>query len=72
MSVKPALDDEEDDAMLGVEAFGTDGDESDGVPDWDWVYEARENEKKENGRLMVELTGYMSNLIKESIRVGQC
>jgi COP9 signalosome complex subunit 1 len=38
--------------------------------DMDWVETARENEKKESAKLDVELRGYMSNLIKESIRVG--
>ncbi|KAK1923869.1 putative cop9 signalosome complex subunit 1 [Papiliotrema laurentii] len=37
--------------------------------DMDWVETARENEKKESAKLDVELRGYMSNLIKESIRL---
>jgi COP9 signalosome complex subunit 1 len=36
----------------------------------DWVESARDAERKEGSRLDVELRGYMSNLIKESIRVG--
>ena len=41
-----------------------------GVPDMEWVEETMETERKEVARLDVELRGYMSNLIKESIRVG--
>ena len=41
-----------------------------GVPDMEWVEEVMEKERKETARLDVELRGYMSNLIKESIRVG--
>lgn len=47
------------------------GGEENGIPDMEWVDEVRENERKEAGRLDVELRGYMSNLIKESIRVSQ-
>ncbi|WVR08336.1 hypothetical protein IAU60_005389 [Kwoniella sp. DSM 27419] len=43
--------------------------EMDGMPDMDWVESVRENERKENSRLDVELRGYLSNLIKESIRL---
>lgn len=53
-----------------VEAMdGVKGHEEAGVPDMEWLEEARENERKEAARLDVELRGYMSNLIKESIRV---
>ena len=41
-----------------------------GVPDMEWVEEVMEKERKETARLDVELRGYMSNLIKESIRVS--
>ncbi|WWC73396.1 uncharacterized protein I206_107363 [Kwoniella pini CBS 10737] len=34
-----------------------------------WVENAKETERKENSKLSVELTGYLSNLIKESIRL---
>lgn len=34
-----------------------------------WIETTKENEKKEYARLDVELRGYLSNLIKESIRV---
>jgi COP9 signalosome complex subunit 1 len=46
------------------------GKEEDGSPDFDWIEDVKELERKEGGRLDVELRGYMSNLIKESIRVG--
>ena len=49
---------------------GVKGREEAGVPDMEWVEEARENERREAARLDVELRGYMSNLIKESIRVS--
>lgn len=45
------------------------GGEAEGVPDVDWIEVTRDNERREGGRLDVELRGYMSNLIKESIRV---
>lgn len=41
-----------------------------GIPDNEWVEETVETERKEGTRLDVELRGYLSNLIKESIRVG--
>ena len=53
---------------MDVERKGS-GEEA-GVPDTDWVEETLENERKEISRLDVELRGYMSNLIKESIRVS--
>lgn len=37
--------------------------------DQEWVQGVRESERRETGKLDVELRGYMSNLIKESIRV---
>lgn len=40
------------------------------VLDVKWIESTKENEKKEYARLDVELRGYLSNLIKESIRVG--
>ena len=49
---------------------GVKGREEAGVPDIDWVEETRENERREAARLDVELRGYMSNLMKESIRVS--
>ncbi|KAK4689314.1 COP9 signalosome complex subunit 1, partial [Tremellales sp. Uapishka_1] len=45
------------------------GSETEGVPDHDWVEEMKQLERQENGKLTVELTSYMSNLIKESIRL---
>ncbi|WVF68867.1 hypothetical protein IAT40_003640 [Kwoniella sp. CBS 6097] len=45
------------------------GKEENGVPDLKWVEDAREEERKESSRLDVELRGYLSNLIKESIRL---
>ncbi|WVQ96389.1 hypothetical protein IAU59_003494 [Kwoniella sp. CBS 9459] len=57
----------------GVPAAGTgggvQGKEEDGIPDLDWVDEARQQERKESSCLDVELRGYLSNLIKESIRL---
>ena len=47
---------------------GVKGREETGVPDMDWVEEAMENQQRETSRLDVELRGYLSNLIKESIR----
>lgn len=41
-----------------------------GEIDVEWVESVREQERKETGKLDVELRGYMSNLIKESIRVS--
>lgn len=46
------------------------GDEAEGVPDRAWVDEVRREEKQEMTKTDVELRGYMSNLIKESIRVS--
>ncbi|KAK8849405.1 hypothetical protein IAR55_004737 [Kwoniella newhampshirensis] len=40
-----------------------------GLMDLDWVENARGQDRKEGTRLDVELRGYMSNLIKESIRL---
>lgn len=44
--------------------------EEQGIPDMVWVEETTEVERKEGTRLDVELRGYLSNLIKESIRVS--
>lgn len=46
------------------------GSEKEGVADHAWVERVREDEKKEAASLDVELQGYLSNLIKESIRVS--
>lgn len=46
------------------------GSESEGRPDASWVEEARTKAEAETNRLAVELNGYLSNLIKESIRVS--
>ncbi|WWD20026.1 hypothetical protein CI109_104499 [Kwoniella shandongensis] len=70
------LDDDDDDgrpatagsgAASGSRAGG--GGEDEGVPDIRWVESVREQDRKEATRLDVELRGYMSNLIKESIRL---
>ena len=45
-------------------------DELHGGPDVEWMEETADNVRREGGRLDVELRGYMSNLIKESIRVS--
>ncbi|TYJ56871.1 hypothetical protein B9479_002482 [Cryptococcus floricola] len=47
------------------------GREGDGFPDEKWVDDTREAYHKEYTRLDVELRGYVSNLIKESIRLTQ-
>lgn len=49
---------------------GAAGEEADGKPDVAWLQAVKEEEKKEILRTDVELRGYMSNLIKESIRVS--
>jgi COP9 signalosome complex subunit 1 len=49
---------------------GGSGSEYEGVVDTEWVEEIKEAERKEVARMDVELRGYMSNLIKESIRVS--
>lgn len=59
---------DEDEAMDGTSASR--GASARGEIDMDWVESARDAERKEGSRLDVELRGYMSNLIKESIRVG--
>lgn len=59
-----------DDSMGADEASAVSGKEAEGIPDNEWIEEAGETERKENSRLDVELRGYMSNLIKESIRVS--
>lgn len=60
-----------DDSMGADEsASAVSGKEAEGVPDNEWIEDAGETERKENSRLDVELRGYMSNLIKESIRVS--
>lgn len=38
--------------------------------DMEWIEEAKEAERKEASKLDVDLRNYMSNLIKESIRVS--
>ncbi|OCF33382.1 hypothetical protein I316_04801 [Kwoniella heveanensis BCC8398] len=53
----------------GADVAMASGTEENGVPDLQWVEEAREEERKESSRLDVELRGYLSNLIKESIRL---
>ncbi|WVO13656.1 hypothetical protein L204_101277 [Cryptococcus depauperatus] len=45
------------------------GKEEDGFPDEDWINNVRETATREFNRLDVELRGYMSNLIRESIRL---
>lgn len=63
MDIEPAV-------PVAEKASGQSGEEN-GVPDFEWIEEAQEAERKENARLDVELRGYMSNLIKESIRVSK-
>ncbi|WRT69387.1 uncharacterized protein IL334_006371 [Kwoniella shivajii] len=48
---------------------GSGGEEEDGIADIKWIENVKELERRENNRLDVELRGYLSNLIKESIRL---
>jgi COP9 signalosome complex subunit 1 len=59
-------DDEGDDD----EPMSGEANEAEGKPDMAWVKRVKEEEKKEITKTDVELRGYMSNLIKESIRVS--
>ncbi|EIW72319.1 hypothetical protein TREMEDRAFT_14118, partial [Tremella mesenterica DSM 1558] len=58
----------EDDSVSGSSSRR--GGELDGVPDWDWVEEVKREERKQKGQLEVELQGYISTLIRESIRLS--
>ncbi|OWZ44948.1 COP9 signalosome complex subunit 1 [Cryptococcus neoformans c45] len=67
-------DDEEEGGITKITSRGTppgEGKEEDGFPDERWINETRDTVAKEVSRLDVELRGYMSNLIKESIRLTQ-
>jgi len=46
------------------------GEESDGKADTAWIAKVKEEEKREMTKTEIDLRGYMSNLIKESIRVS--
>lgn len=61
---------EEEDEPMADSIGDLTGDEAEGVPDRAWVQRVKEEEKKEVTKTDVELRGYMSNLIKESIRVS--
>jgi COP9 signalosome complex subunit 1 len=50
--------------------MASEGEEGDGVIDFAWVKRVKEEEKREVTKMDVDLRGYMSNLIKESIRVS--
>lgn len=63
-------DEEEEDEPMADSVGDLRGNEAEGEPDMVWVNSVKEEEKKEVTRTDVELRGYMSNLIKESIRVG--
>ena len=63
-------DEVEEDEPMGDSIGDLTGDESEGVPDRAWVEKVKEEEKREVTKTDVELRGYMSNLIKESIRVS--
>lgn len=66
-------EDDEEGGITKVTSRGTppgEGKEEDGFPDERWINETRDTVAKEVSRLDVELRGYMSNLIKESIRVS--
>ena len=47
------------------------GEEADGKADTAWIARVKEEEKREMTKTEIDLRGYMSNLIKESIRVSQ-
>ena len=55
------------DAMMNEGSVGLSGPNA----DMEWVERVEEEGKREAGKLDVELKGYMSNLIKESIRVSR-
>jgi COP9 signalosome complex subunit 1 len=55
---------EEDEPMAG------EGEEADGKADTAWIARVKEEEKREMTKTEIDLRGYMSNLIKESIRVS--
>jgi COP9 signalosome complex subunit 1 len=55
---------EEDEPMTG------EGEEADGKADMAWISRVKEEEKREMTKTEIDLRGYMSNLIKESIRVS--
>lgn len=44
---------------------------TDNVPDESWVEEAARDAQERQVKLEIELRGYQSNLIKESIRVSR-
>lgn len=46
------------------------GEEADGKADTAWIARVKEEEKREMTKTEIDLRGYMSNLIKESIRVS--
>jgi hypothetical protein len=64
------VEEDERDNEQEAEPVGDSGGEAMGEPNMAWVEAVREKERKEGGRLDVELRGYSNNLIKESIRVG--
>ena len=47
-----------------------DVEEADGKADSAWIARVKEEEKREMTKTEIDLRGYMSNLIKESIRVS--
>lgn len=59
-----------DDGMEIDESEGRAGPEAEGGRDKAWIADASARAKQEHQRLQVELNGYLSNLIKESIRVS--
>jgi COP9 signalosome complex subunit 1 len=54
----------------GDEPMTGGGEEGEGKPDMAWVHRVKDEEKKEMTKTEIDLRGYMSNLIKESIRVS--
>lgn len=59
-----------DDGMEVDDEHVRSGPEAEGGRDTAWVMQATAAAKAEHQRLSVELNGYLSNLIKESIRVS--
>jgi len=61
---------EEDGDEDGDEPMTGGGEEAEGKADMAWVHRVKDEEKKEMTKTEIDLRGYMSNLIKESIRVS--
>ncbi|WWD04033.1 hypothetical protein V865_002096 [Kwoniella europaea PYCC6329] len=58
-----------DDSTMDIDESAASAVAGDGEIDMEWIENVKELERRENTRLDVELRGYLSNLIKESIRL---